>query len=151
MITRYVLKQGVSLENIMKDKFAVYMFGQKLLSREGGIEIVGLVDAHLRPDEFVLDQMAQEHFQRLPVLLVHGEQEKRAASPGSCKAPPWWFPGLPLPKRKAARLPAPPLRNRSLVVWSARTGPCSVFGSGPSGLLHKPMFHTSDSPALRRW
>ena len=35
-----------------------------------------MVDAHLRPDEFVLDQMAQEHLQRLPVLLVHGEQEK---------------------------------------------------------------------------
>lgn len=28
------------LENIMKDKFAVFMFGQKRLSREGGIEIV---------------------------------------------------------------------------------------------------------------
>lgn len=28
------------LENIMKDKFAVSMFGQKRLSREGGIEIV---------------------------------------------------------------------------------------------------------------
>ena len=46
------------------------------LPHQGGIEIVGLVDAYLRPDEFVLDQMAQEHFQRLPVLLVHGEQEK---------------------------------------------------------------------------
>ena len=28
------------LENIMKDRFAVSMFGQKRLSREGGIEIV---------------------------------------------------------------------------------------------------------------
>ena len=27
--------------------------------------------------DFVLDQMAQKHLQRLPVLLVHGEQEKR--------------------------------------------------------------------------
>ena len=30
----------MSLENIVKDKFAVSMFGQKRLSREGGIEIV---------------------------------------------------------------------------------------------------------------
>ena len=28
------------LENIMKDRFTVSMFGQKRLSREGGIEIV---------------------------------------------------------------------------------------------------------------
>ena len=28
------------LESIMKDKYAVSMFGQKQLSREGGIEIV---------------------------------------------------------------------------------------------------------------
>ena len=28
------------LENIMKDRFAVSMFGQKRMSREGGIEIV---------------------------------------------------------------------------------------------------------------
>ena len=54
----------------------LHLLFQLGLPHQGGIEIVCLVDAYLRPDEFVLDQMPQEHFQRLPVLLIHGEQEK---------------------------------------------------------------------------
>lgn len=43
------------------------------LPHQGGIEIVGLADTHLQVDEFVLNQMTQEHLQWLPVLLAHGE------------------------------------------------------------------------------
>ena len=54
-----------------------YLLFQFCLSHQGGIGVVGLIDAPLWTDEFALDQVPQDDFQRLPVLLIEGKQEER--------------------------------------------------------------------------
>ena len=44
---------------------------------QSGIGVVCLIDTLFRTGEFALDQVPQDHFQRLPVFLIEGEQEKR--------------------------------------------------------------------------
>ena len=54
-----------------------YLLFQFCLPHQGGIGVVGLIDAPLRTDELALDQVPQDHFQRLSVFLIEGKQEER--------------------------------------------------------------------------
>lgn len=55
----------------------LYLLFQFCLPHQGGIGVVGLIDAPLRTDEFALDQVPQDHFQRLSVFLIEGKQKER--------------------------------------------------------------------------
>lgn len=46
------------------------------LPLHGGIEIVCLIRPFLRTEKDRLDDLARDHLQRLPVPLIHGEQEQ---------------------------------------------------------------------------
>lgn len=46
------------------------------LPLHGCIEVICLIQPLLRTDENRLKDLAQDHFQRLPVLLIHGEKEQ---------------------------------------------------------------------------
>jgi len=54
-----------------------YLLFQFCLPHQGGIGVVGLIDAPLRTDELALDQVPQDHFQRLSIFLIEGKQEER--------------------------------------------------------------------------
>ena len=44
----------------------LYLLFQFCLPHQGGIGVVGLIDAPLRANELALDQVTQDHFQRCP-------------------------------------------------------------------------------------
>ena len=54
----------------------VYLLVQICLPFQHGIEVVCLVGTHLWPEEADLNDIAYDPFQRLSVLLIHGEQEE---------------------------------------------------------------------------
>ena len=55
----------------------IYLLIQKGLPLQGGIEVVGLIWALLGPEEQDAGHIAQHYLQRLPVALIHRQQEGR--------------------------------------------------------------------------
>jgi len=57
----------------------IHLLVEFVLPLQYGIEVVGLVGALPGPEKGYPDHVADDLFQRLAVLLVHRQQEKRAA------------------------------------------------------------------------
>ena len=55
----------------------VYLLFRPVFPGQYPVIVIRLVQTLLRPDERELDILLQKHLERLPVSLVHAEQEKR--------------------------------------------------------------------------
>lgn len=55
----------------------LYLLFHLVLPHEGRVIVVGRIGADLGADELRLDEVPRHRLQRLPVLLIHGEEEQR--------------------------------------------------------------------------
>ena len=55
----------------------VHLFFQSNVAVNRGVEVIGFINANPRTFEPGFDNVLEDDFQRLSVLLIHGKQEKR--------------------------------------------------------------------------
>ena len=77
MINSNDIQERQNSEFALKVQYAAHMCFNSAEKYNHLTWIVGLINAPLRTDEFALDQMPQDHFQCLSILLIEGEQEER--------------------------------------------------------------------------